>query len=353
MRIYKCIFLLFFSCQSPKQLDIVPEYSLQHKILLDDNFVIGKVRSMVLMDDSIPIVVDIQSNKVFQVLDYRKQDVRNYGGWGQGPDEFLFPTALSVWKGHTVACWDMNKRRYSAIQLAPEDSVAQFRHLFETHDSLFHYEIFPVRNGQFIAAGIYQNYRLVVLDKEGCFTKGFGTCPYRNDEERNISGNIRSEVYQGKLAVNPSGTRLVHALLRADIFSFYDIASNGDLHLAAEHIRSYPDYQYDSGAMELSAPIYYLDVCATERYAYVLYSGKNYKAAKDKAFVGKIIKVYDWEGRHVRNLNLDIEIQNMCVSPDDGKIYAIAFQPNPILVSFDMDSIYPAKDGKQIVLNNK
>lgn len=51
----------------------------------------------------------------------------------------------------------------------------------------------------------------------------------------------------------------------------------------------------------------------------------------------KIIEVYDREGHHVRNLSLDIGIQVMCVSPNDSKVYAIAFQPNPILVSFDMD----------------
>jgi len=97
------------------------------------------------------------------------------------------------------------------------------------------------------------------------------------------------------------------------------------------------DYEYNTGTMALSAPIYYLDVSATERYAYVLYSGKNYKDAKDRAFLGKKIEVYDKKGRHVKDLNLDIEIQMMCVSSNDSKIYAIALQPDPVLVSFDMN----------------
>ena len=63
------------------------------------------------------------------------------------------------------------------------------------------------------------------------FVKGFGVSSYRNDEEFKISGTARSEVYQGRLAVNPSGTWLVHALLRANILSFYDIQPNGDLNL--------------------------------------------------------------------------------------------------------------------------
>lgn len=333
------VFLLFpclFSCQSPKHSETVPEYLLRHKVLLDDNFIIGKVRSMALMNDSIPVVVDIQSDKVFHVLDYGNREIRDYGNWGQGPDEFLFPTALSGRKDCTATCWDINRRRYSSVRFCPGDSAAQFRHLFETHDSLFHFEILPVRDGQFIAAGMYKDYRLILLDKEGRFRKGFFTSPYRDEEERRISGNIRAEVYQGKLAVNPSGTRLVHALLRADILSFYDIDSDGDLHLVTEQIDSYPDYQYETGTMALSATVYYLCACATERYAYVLYSGGNYKDAKDKAFTGNVIRVYDWEGHHIGNLHLDAGIQMMCVSPNDEKIYAIAFQPNPVLVSFDL-----------------
>lgn len=326
-----------FACQFSKRTDTVPEYSLQHKVLLNDNFVIGKVRCMTLTSDSIPVVVNIQSEHVFQRLDYKKQEIRNYGHRGQGPDDFLFPTALSVWKNDTIGCWDINKRRYSTMELISGDSLVQFCHLFETHDSLLHYEILPVCNEQFIATGIYNNYRLEVLDKEGHFVKGFGVCPYRNDEEFKISGSIRSEVYQGRLAVNPSGTLLVHALLRANILSFYDIQPNGDLNLVTEQVGSYPDYDYNTGAMALSAKIYYLDVYATERYVYILYSGKNYKENKDKAFVGKIIKVYDRKGRHVRSLNLDIDIQVMSVSPNDSKLYAIAFQPDPILVSFDMN----------------
>ena len=333
--IVSLLFVFLFSCQIRKQSEDVLEYSVQHELLLEDEFVIGKVRSMALMDDSVPIVVNTQAENVFQLLDYKKRDIRGYADWGQGPNEFLFPTSLFVAKDNMVTFWDINRRRYSAVQIAHGDTVVKFNHLFEVRDSLFHFEMLPVLDGQFVAAGIYEDYRLVLLDKNGNFRKGFGECPFRDDEERQVSGMIRSEIYQGKLAVNRSGAKLVHALLRADVLSFYEV-SNGDLQLKSERINAYPNYQYNSVAMPLSSPVYYLDVCATNQYVYALYSGRNYEDSKDKAFMGKVIKVYDWNGNIVKKLNLDIEIKVMCISQDDKKIYGIAFQPDPVLVSFTL-----------------
>lgn len=331
------LLVLLLSCQTKRESQNIPEYTLQHKLLFEDEPVIGKVRSMALMNDSIPVIINAKSEKVFQLLDYKRQNIKDYGDWGQGPDELLFPVSLFASGDNTMTFWDINKRKYSAMQITDGDTVVRFNHLFESRDSLFHFEVLPVANDGFVATGIYKDYRLVLLDSNGCFSKGFGQCPFRDEEESRVSGMIRSEIYQGKIAVNHSRTNLVHALLRANILSFYEIASSGDLQLKSEQINSYPDYQYNSAAMSTSSPIYYLDVCATDRYVYALYSGRNYKDHKDKAFVGKTVKVYDWDGKLVKKINLDADIKVMCVSSNDRKIYAIAHQPDPVLVLFTLE----------------
>lgn len=331
------LLVLLLSCQTKKELENIPECTLQHELLFENEPVIGKVRNMALMNDSIPVIININSGKVFQLLDYKRQNIKDYGDWGQGPDELLFPVSLFASGDNRISFWDINKRRYSAVQISEGDTVVRFSHLFERRDSLFHFEILPVVNGQFVATGIYKDYRLVLLDSKGCFSKGIGQCPFRNEEESKVSGMVRSEIYQGKIAVNPSGTKLVHALLHADILSFYEISGSGDLQLKSEQINAYPDYQYNSAAMSISSPVYYLDVCATGRYVYALYSGRNYKDHKEKAFVGKTVKVYDWNGKIVKKINLDTDVKVMCVSSDDRKIYAIAHHPDPVLVSFTLE----------------
>lgn len=331
------LLVLLLSCQTKKELENIPECTLQHELLFENEPVIGKVRNMALMNDSIPVIININSGKVFQLLDYKRQNIKDYGDWGQGPDELLFPVSLFASGDNTMTFWDINKRKYSAMQITDGDTVIRFNHLFENRDSLFHFEVLPVANNRFVATGIYKDYRLVLLDSNGCFSKGFGQCPFRDEEESRVSGMIRSEIYQGKIAVNPSGTKLVHALLHADILSFYEISGSGDLQLKSEQINAYPDYQYNSAAMSISSPVYYLDVCATGRYVYALYSGRNYKDHKEKAVVGKTVKVYDWNGKIVKKINLDTDVKVMCVSSDDRKIYAIAHHPDPVLVSFTLE----------------
>lgn len=334
--IYSLFFFILFSCQQKKE--IVAEYSLRHKVIMGDEFVIGKPRSMTLLADSIPVLINIQSDVLFQIMDYRSRVLLEVGSRGQGPDEFLFPTSLNTDSEGTLSFWDVNRKRYSSMLVSLKDSVVEFCHKFNHRDSLFHYEVFPIDGNQFVASGIYEDCRLVTLDERGRFKKGYGKCPSRDLREESVPGTVRSEVYQGRMAVSPSGKRLAHALLRADIISFYDVKSDGDLSLITENTGSYPEYSYETGAMKLSAPVYNINISATERYVYVLYSGRNLKDLKDRAFLGNHIDVYDWEGRKVKEIGLDVDIQMMCVTEDDRTIYAIAYLPDPALVCFDLES---------------
>ena len=131
---------------------------------------------------------------------------------------------------------------------------------------------------------MYEDYRLVLLDKDGAFQKGFGELPYRDEEERKVNGMIRSEIYQGELTVSPSGNKVAHALQKADMIYFYDIAADGSLIMKSEQLKSYPQYRYDAGIIERDSPLYYMSICSTEEYVYTLYSGRNYKDDKDINF---------------------------------------------------------------------
>ena len=327
----------FFSCQQNNTEKGVLESSLHHEVLMNDDFVIEKVRSMALLVDSIPVSINSQSDVLFQFMDYKDSVLMEFGNRGQGPNDFLFPTSLHKKSDNVLSFWDVNRKRYSSMSVSLKDSVADFKHHFSLRDSLFHYEIFPVVENQYVASGMYEDYRLVILNGQGHFKKGYGKYPSRDSREERISGILRSEVYQGRMAVSPSGKRLVYALLRADIISFYEIKMGGDLSLVAEYTNSYPEYSYDTGAMSLSAPIYNIDVSVTDQYVYILYSGRNFKESKEKAFLGNRIDVYDWGGRLVRKFYLDVDIKAMCITGDNEKIYAISYLPDPVLVAFTLE----------------
>ena len=68
---------------------------------------------------------------------------------------------------------------------------------------------------------------------------------------------------------------------------------------------------------------------------YTLYSGRSLKEHGLKCFQSNLIHVYDWEGKLVKKLQLDIDVKQMAVTKDNRKIYAIADLPDPVLVVFE------------------
>ena len=327
--------LLFplFSCTSKQERGDVPVQSLEHEVLMGDEYLIGRTRDLALINDSIPVVINSKSEGVFQVLHYSQKKVLEMGQVGQGSDDFLMPYSLSAREENSFSFYDVNRRRYSTIHLNEDDDSWQVEHRFHS-DSLVHIHIQPIRDSLFLGIGMYKDYRFVLLDKHGVFQKGFGEIPYRDEEERKVEDMIRSEAYQGTLAVSPSGNKVAHVLIKGDMIYLYNIAENGELELISEQIKAYPDYRYDSGALNQSSPMHHLMACATDDYIYTLYSGRTYKEHKDKAFRSNLIRVYDWQGELVKHLDLDVDVNQIAVTKDNRKIYAIADLPDPVLIVF-------------------
>lgn len=327
------LLLALFSCTSKQEQKEVPVQSLKHEMLMGDEYLIGRTRDLNLINDSIPVVINAKSENVFQVLHHSQKKVLEIGQVGQGPDDFLMPFGLSAREENAYSFYDLNRRRYSTIHLNEDNDSWQVEHHFKS-DTLPHIHIQPIRDSLYLCTGMYKNYRLALLDKHGVFQKGLGEIPYRDEEERKVENMIRSEAYQGVLAVSPSGDKVAHVLMKGDMIYFYHIAENGELELKSEQINAYPDYRYDNGALGRGAPMHHLKARATEEYVYTLYSGRNYEKHKNKAFQSNLIRVYDWHGNLVKNLELDVDVNEIAVTKDNRKIYAIADLPDPVLIAF-------------------
>ena len=84
-----CLLALWSSCSTKKEQKVVVVQSLKHELLMGDEYLIGKINDMALMNDSIPVVINVSSDKMFQVLDHSRKKVLEVGNVGQGPDDFL------------------------------------------------------------------------------------------------------------------------------------------------------------------------------------------------------------------------------------------------------------------------
>lgn len=328
------LFTLLTSCQERKEQETIPTQSLKHELLMGDEYFIKRIADMTLMNDSIIVLRSSKSEKLFQILNPSQKTVFEFGDIGQGPNDFLSPSSLSSEKDNSFSFYDLNKRRYSTIHLNHENDSWQVEHHFKS-DSLIHISVMPVADNRYIATGMYPKHRLTLLDENGNLLKGFFEIPYRDEKERKVNEMVRAEAYQGKIAVSPSRKRLVQAMSKGDMIYFYNITGNGELILLSEQVNSYPKYRYDNGAMHQESPIHYLDISVTEDYVYALYSGRNYKDDKDKAFQGNFLRVFDWNGKLVKEFHLDIDVQAITTTKNNQRIYAVSYLPDPVLVAFE------------------
>ncbi len=330
-----CLLALLFSCSTKKEQEEVIIQSLTHEVLMGDEYLIGRINDMALMNDSIPVVINVRSDNAFQVLDYSRKKVLEVGNVGQGPDDFLLSFGLSSGMENTFSANDVNRRRFSTVHLNPEDDSWRVEHHLK-FDSLMHIYVQPIANNRYVATGIYDDCHLMLLDEKGKPLKGFGEWPYQDEQEKKVPGKIRASVYQGKLEVSPSGDKLVFAVASGDMLYFYRILPNGELELISKHENTYAHYDHTTGAHYGTAPFSNIDACATDDYVYTLYAGRSLKEHGMKCFQGNLIRVYDWKGTLVKKLQLDVDVEQIVVSKDDRKIYAIADLPDPVLVVFEL-----------------
>lgn len=330
-----CLLVLLSSCSTKKEQKEVVVQSLKHELLMGDEYLIGRVSDMTLMNDSIPVVINVGSDKMFQVLDHSQKKLIEVGNVGQGPDDFLLSFGLLPSAENAFSASDVNRRRFSTVYLNPEDDSWRVEHHFK-YDSIMHIYIKPIANNRYVATGIYDDCHLMLLDEKGTPLKGFGEWPYQDEQERKVPGKIRATVYQGKLEVGPSKDKLVFAVTSGDMLYFYRILPNGELELISKQENAYAHYDHSSGAHYGTALHHHLDACTTEDYVYTLYSGRSLKEHGMSCFQGNLIRVYDWKGNLVKKLQLDIDVKQMAVSMDNRKIYAIADLPDPVLVVFDL-----------------
>ena len=330
-----CLLALLSSCSTKKEQKEVVVQSLKHELLMGDEYLIGRVSDMTLMNDSIPVVINVASDKIFQVLDHSRKKLIEVGNVGQGPDDFLLSFGLLPSAENAFSVSDVNRRRFSTVHLNPEDDSWRVEHHFK-YDSISHIYIKPIANNRYVATGIYEDCHLMLLDEKGMPLKGFGEWPYQDEQEKKVPGTTRARVYQGKLEVSPSRDKLVFAVMSGDMLYFYRVLPNGELELISKQENAYAHYDHTNGAHYGSSPMYNMDACTTEDYVYTLYSGRNLKEHGMKCFDANLIRVYDWEGKLVKKLQLDIDVKQIAVTKDNRKIYAIADLPDPVLVEFEL-----------------
>ena len=336
--VYYSLFLIIclFACTSQGKQEKHQTISYKHRVLVhSDSCILGKP-FLIALSDSILTVVDQNNEKMLYMFNVTSG--KSLGGYvkrGQGPDEYYSISQLGKWKDG-LFFYDVNKRVVAEIGF--KDSI-QIKPKFNLGKDV-HFSLAPLDNDVFIASGFYQDGRFCILKDSGTKQEYFMDYPSRDEAEKKVTNQIKFQAYSGNLVVHPSGNQFMFCTGMADMLSFYTY-DNDKILLTKEINKTFPDYKYDNENKRFTgfsahSDEVYLYACGTEKNVYLLYSGKSYAEAGDRAFLSSRIDVYNWKGEKVKTLMLDIPIKSMVVSEDDKTVYAISMNPEPQIVAFDL-----------------
>ncbi len=137
--------------------------------------------------------------------------------------------------------------------------------------------------------------------------------------------------YQGIVLGSDRQSRVAFVARKGEFFSIYDIDSQNQVELVYRKADNLPKYRGDkdpgTGVTFTSRTLHYRDACNTDKYIYILYSGKEMAESSNAAYYAanccEKILVYDWDGNHHYTLHSDKALTNISVSSDDEEIVAI------------------------------
>jgi hypothetical protein len=313
-----------------------------HKIDTGEDF-IGNGGLLAVCEDTI-IGMDLsQGSSIppFYCLrsDNKSPSFYHFGSKGQGPNEFLDPYSLQRIGNNVLGVNDVRSRMYCEFSIPPKGEEIKIDKRVK-FDVLFSPRAIKTAFNQYVLLVGAGESMFLLADSTGKTVDTFFEYPYRNTDERErYSNRVRFFAYQGSLAANPSRTRFAYSANNGDIIHFYNIENN-NIRLIAKIENEYPLYGDRNIPGQVGVALGteslkgHLGLYATEQFVYALFSGK--KVGEPKHNEATTLRVFDWNGNLSKEYELDVPSRHLCVSDDDSKLWAIALDPDILLVYFDL-----------------
>lgn len=313
------------------------------KVILKQGSYFSKVIDLFLINNKM-LVYDVDENYYFSLLDLKEKCiVQKAGKKGQGPDEIIsYPHSITKTNDRIWQFYDINKKRIFNINFSKSDSISiNENKIFKTKESIFN--ILPTINKNFVSIGGYEKGRYLLLNSTGKEISYFYNYPKLKNETM-FSNRHKAMAFQGSFVKRPDGKRFIFAARSSEVIEIIEITKENQLMKIFEWHGNMGTYTPDGdGKKSVSAGVsqnsksIFRNVCSTQNYIYLLYSGHFYYESYAKVETGNTIYVMNWEGKPVARYNLDIDVKCIAVSDDDKILYAIAEQDDTNLVKFKID----------------
>ncbi len=255
---------------------------------------------------------------------------------------FSPPQSFSILPGQKISYLDAQTRTLYQANYSQLNSIQIEKKVNLIKNSTFFLGLIPMANNYFIGVGFMEKNRYAVLDQNGK-TLSFNF-EYPADDKNSATNFQKAMAYQGGLVANPNGTKCFSYCIYSEIFEILQLQKEGtltkikDIHFdKAIYIPEGDGKNSASAVIKKESKMAFLSGAATDKYIYLLYSGRVIGTDFYFALKSNTILVFDWDGNPIIRYNLDVDINTFTVSEDNKIIYAIVNgKEDTYLVKFNL-----------------
>jgi hypothetical protein len=182
------------------------------------------------------------------------------------------------------------------------------------------YRSILIDNLQIITTGNKNSkFKVQIIDlTTGNVNEEFGELKFFSDE---LPFHIINQASYSQTLLKPTKDKLVFAYIHTDIVEIFDLNTKKSISLQGPEkfdtdFKIYKNVWFENEKTRVA----FVDGTATNKYIYLLYSGKNF--SDENAYKGNYLFVYDWKMNPIKKIKLNKEVYQICISKDDKTIYS-------------------------------
>lgn len=338
------ILILISGCFQTSQEPVLDDFEKTINIKGNSSLIksrdIGDVVDLIIFD-SILVVNEAFQKKIFKYYDINTGiKIDGFINKGKGPNELSFPRLLYKLNDRIFTTYDESKK--VLIYFYINDILKkkyQFGEKIEFDNvNLSIFRIYPISDTLFIILGAFEEGKYCLYNNQTKKTTLHISFPVDKRYEK-ISNYLKGWAHQGELAVKPDRSKFVFVCKNG----YFDICSidNNELTLKKRKVYFQSEYKTMNGAVAHSSKSKYAfrSVSSSDKFIYMIYSGRTKEESGDEYFAGNNILIYDWNGFPVCNLRTDRFLKKITVDEKNQVVYGYCTNPStgePEIIKYEL-----------------
>jgi len=315
--IYFLLFLFFFSCGDSKKNEI-RFINLKHTDINIPPEDIKDPHGLFLAGDNKFVIFNGQTDNYYDLIDLTQGKCISFGRKGRGPGEMLgVVSPYFDFSNKSLNSYDMMKGEYFSTSLSNaiiDQSCSNSIFAVDRSEG-WPIQFIPFNKSYFIATGTFKHGRFGLFSNKGKLLYTFGDFP---DSEFNKKMNNMqlADGYNGRICSHPSKPLFVTVIPQSDLIEIYEKKGDSFFRINPNYQPEYPPCfevfrmgKHWSTAACKGSIIGFMGCAVSDRFIFSVFGkGKLNDLLNSKINYPTIMRVYDWQGKHIANLSFDFPI---------------------------------------------